>query len=134
MGQPLAKQGDQITATDIHIVLVPDPPGQPVPKPLPHAFNGMLDGQLSPDVFIAGRGAATVGSTATNLPPHLPAVMPGTFQNPPSNQGSVLMGSASVFINGKAAARNGDQAQTCADPLPNQNAKVVAVGTVLAGG
>ncbi len=54
MGQPLAKQGDQITATDIHIVLVPDPPGQPVPKPLPHAFNGMLDGQLSPDVFIAG--------------------------------------------------------------------------------
>ncbi len=60
--------------------------------------------------------------------------MPGTFQNPPSNQGSVLMGSASVFINGKAAARNGDQAQTCADPLPNQNAKVVAVGTVLAGG
>ena len=35
MGQPAAKQGDQIVATDTHIVLVPSP-GGPVPTPLPH--------------------------------------------------------------------------------------------------
>jgi hypothetical protein len=54
MGQPAAKQGDQITAVDIHIVLVPAPPGPPVPTPLPHSFVGILDANLSPDVKIMG--------------------------------------------------------------------------------
>ena len=34
MGQPAAKQGDQIVATDTHIVIVPGTP--PTPTPLPH--------------------------------------------------------------------------------------------------
>jgi uncharacterized Zn-binding protein involved in type VI secretion len=38
------------------------------------------------------------------------------------------------MINGKPAARVGDQVQTCADPVPNMTAQIVAVGTVMIGG
>jgi uncharacterized Zn-binding protein involved in type VI secretion len=133
MGKPAAKQGDQITAIDIHIVMVPSP-GGPVPTPLPHPFNGFLNGGLSSNVMIMGRPAATVGSTASNQPPHLPTPPGTTFQIPPTNQGTVMMGSANVMINGKPAARMGDLAQTCADPAPNMAAQVIAAGTVMIGG
>ena len=43
------------------------------------------------------------------------------------------MGSATVKINGKAAARNGDPALTCNDPADAPVGTVVAVGTVLIG-
>jgi uncharacterized Zn-binding protein involved in type VI secretion len=133
MGQPAAKQGDKITATDMHFVLVPSP-GGPVPTLLPHLFNGTLSGSLSPNVKIMGLPAATAGSTADNLPPHLPTP-PGTaFQVPPTNKGVILRGSSSVFINKKPAARSGDPAQTCADPAPNPGGIVVAAGSVLIGG
>ncbi len=132
MGQPAAKQNDQVTATDMHIVLVPSP-GGPVPTPLPHPFIGLIDGNLSADVKIGGLPAATVGSTASNTPPHLPTP-PGTaFQIPPTNRGTIMVGSATVIINGKPAARNGDQVQTCADPVPNMTGIVVAAGTVMIG-
>ena len=133
MGQPAAKQGDRITAVDMHIVMVPSP-GGPVPTPLPHPFAGILDGNLSPNVRIMGMPAATVGSTATNTPPHIPTP-PGTaFQIPPTNRGTIMMGSGTVMINSKPAARAGDQAQTCADPVPNMSATVVATSTVMIGG
>ena len=133
MGQPAAKQGDQITAIDMHIVLVPSP-GGPVPTPLPHPSSGIIDGNLSPNVNIMGLPAATVGSTATNTPPHIPTP-PGTaFQIPPTNRGVVIRGSSTVMINGRPAARAGDMAQTCADPVPNTTAQLVASGTVLIGG
>ncbi|MCP5097914.1 MAG: hypothetical protein GY943_20395 [Chloroflexi bacterium] len=133
MGQPAAKQGDQITATDIHIVLVPSETG-PRPMPMPHPFNGTLSSGLSANVRVNGRPAATAGSSASNTPPHFPAA-PGTaFQSPPTNQGRILMGSTRVRINGKPAARNGDTAQTCADPVPNATARVIAVSNVMIGG
>ena len=133
MGKPAAKQGDQVVAVDMHIVMVPSP-GGPVPTPLPHPFSGVLDGGLSQDVMVMGRPAAVVGSTARNMPPHLPTP-PGTvFQIPPTNQARILMGSSTVLINGKPAARAGDQTQTCADPAPNLTANLIAIGTVLIGG
>jgi uncharacterized Zn-binding protein involved in type VI secretion len=58
----------------------------------------------------------------------------GSFVNPPSNRGQVFSGSASVLINGKAAARAGDKAQTCNDPVPMPVGTVVATSTVLIGG
>lgn len=131
MGQPGAKQGDQIVGTDTHIVLVPSP-GGPVPTPLPHPFAGIIDGNLSTDVTIAGLSAATVGSTATNTPPHIP--QGGTFQVPPSNQGRIIAGSATVTINGRPAARAGDTATTCNDPVDLPVGQVVAAGTVFIGG
>jgi uncharacterized Zn-binding protein involved in type VI secretion len=132
MGQPAAKQGDQVTAVDTHIIMVPSP-GGPVPTPIPHPFAGILDGSLSSDVKIMGMAAATIGSTATNTPPHIP-LGGGPFQVPPSNRGQIIMGSATVLINGQGAARNGDTANTCNDPADMPVGTVIAVGTVLIGG
>lgn len=130
MGQPAAKENDQISATDTHIVLIGVTP--PVPTPLPHPFMGMIDGGLSSDVKIMGMAAATVDSTATNTPSHIP--QGGPFQSPPSNKGTIKMGSATVKINGKDAARNGDMAETCNDPADLPIGQVIASGTVNIGG
>jgi len=131
MGQPAAKQNDQVMATDIHIIMIPSP-GGPVPTPLPHPFIGMLDGALSKDVNIQGMPAAVQGSTATNTPSHIP--QGGPFQTPPSNKATVQMGSGTVMINGKAAARNGDTCTTCNDPSDVPGGSIIAVSTVMIGG
>ena len=133
MGQPAAKQGDQIVAVDTHIVMVPAPPGPPVPTPLPHPFAGMISGRLSSDVKIMGKLAAVVGSTADNNPPHLPTPPGASFQKPPSNKATIQLGSQTVKINGKPAARAGDRAITCNDPADLPAGTVVAVGTVMIG-
>jgi uncharacterized Zn-binding protein involved in type VI secretion len=130
MGQPAAKQGDQITATDTHIILIPSATGS-VPTPLPHPFTGVIDGNLSSDVKIMGMPAATVDSTATNTPSHIP--QGGPFQTPPQNKGTIKMGSTTVKINGKMAARSGDTAMTCNDPADMPVGTVVAAGTVMIG-
>ena len=122
-----------VQAVDTHIVMVPSP-GGPVPTPMPgHPFNGIINGGLSTDVRVNGVPAATVGSTASNQPPHIPIGGP-SFQIPPTNQGTVIMGSMTVRINGKQAARNGDKANTCNDPAPLPLGTVIAVGTVMIGG
>lgn len=131
MGQPAAKQGDRVIATDTHIIMVPTP-GGPVPTPLPHPFTGQIDGSLSSNVNIQGKPAATQGSTATNTPSHVP--QGGPFQKPPTNKATIMLGSATVFINSKPAARNGDKAMTCNDPADMPVGTVMAVGTVNIGG
>lgn len=130
MGLPAAKQGDKIIAVDIHIVMIPSP-GGPVPTPLPHPFAGIIDGSLSSNVKIMGFPAATAGSTASSMPPHIP--QGGPFQKPPSSKATIQMGSPTVKINGKMAARNGDTAMTCNDPVDAPMGTVVAVGTVMIG-
>ena len=130
MGQPGAKQGDHVIAVDTHIVMIPSP-GGPVPTPLPSPFAGVIMGGLSSNVKIMGMPAATLGSTADNLPPHIPAG--GPFQKPPTNKGTIMIGSPTVMINGKPAARNGDTAMTCNDPVDAPIGKVIAVGTVMIG-
>lgn len=130
MGMPAAKQGDKIVATDVHIVMIPSPSGQ-VPTPLPNPFNGTIDNSLSQDVKIMGMPAATVNSTATSIPPHIP--QGGQFQKPPSNKATIKIGSPTVKINGKMAARNGDTAMTCNDPSDLPIGKVIATGTVYIG-
>jgi uncharacterized Zn-binding protein involved in type VI secretion len=129
---PLAKQNDQVLATDTHIVLVPVGPSL-VPTPLPHVFTGMLNGGLATTVKVGGQPAAIVGSTADNQPPHIPTPPGTSFQKPPANKGTVQVGSATVRITGKSAARNGDVVQTCNDPADMPVGKVVAVGMVSAG-
>jgi uncharacterized Zn-binding protein involved in type VI secretion len=130
MSPPAAKRGDRITAFDTHII---QPPGPSSPAPVPmHPFTGVIDAGLSPDVEIQGQAAATVDSTATNTPPHIP--LGGTFVTPPRNQGRIITGSATVLINDKPAARAGDTALTCNDPVDLPAGSVVAAGTVLIGG
>lgn len=133
MPAPVARAQDQVVATDVHIVMVPAGPSL-VPTPLPHPFTGVLDGGLSTSVRANGRAVATVDSTASNQPPHLPTP-PGTaFQSPPSNRATVTLGSQTVKVGGKAVARAGDVAETCNDPTDLPVGTVVAAGTVLVGG
>lgn len=129
MGQPAARKGDQVIAIDMHLI---QPPGTAPPVPVPHPFSGVIDGAVSQDVKIGGAFAATVDSTASNTPPHVP--IGGTFVNPPSNKATIVKGSATVTINGKAAARAGDTAKTCNDPTDLPVGTVMAVGQVLIGG
>jgi uncharacterized Zn-binding protein involved in type VI secretion len=128
MGQPAAKKGDKMTATDMHMI---QPPGTASPVLTPHPFSGAIDGNLSADVKIEGAAAAFVGSTATNTPSHVPSG--GTFVNPPANKGTIKAGSQTVKINGKAAARSGDTAETCNDPSDAPVGTVQASGTVSIG-
>jgi uncharacterized Zn-binding protein involved in type VI secretion len=46
----------------------------------------------------------------------------------------VIVGSATVLINNKPAARAGDKVNTCNDPVPAPNGTIQAVSTVLIGG
>jgi uncharacterized Zn-binding protein involved in type VI secretion len=124
---------DQIVATDTHIVMVPAGPSL-VPTPLPHPFTGIINGGVVSSVQISGQPAAVSGSSATNTPSHMPAPPGTSFQVPPSNKGTIQMGSSSVQIGGQAAARNGDMANTCNDPADMPVGSVVAAGTVMIGG
>ncbi|HEX9821339.1 MAG TPA: PAAR domain-containing protein [Methylomirabilota bacterium] len=133
MGQPAAKLNDQVVATDTHIVMVPAGPAQ-VPTPLPHPFTGIVSGGTVSTVRIGGQPAAVVGSSADNTPAHLPTPPGVTFQKPPANKATIQMGSATVKIGGKAAARSGDTALTCNDPADAPVGKVIAAGTVFIGG
>lgn len=131
MGMPAAKAQDRILATDIHIVLVPAGPDLvPTPESLP--FDGIIDAGLSQNVRIQSRPAATIGSGASNVPPHIP--VGGQFQVEPTNKATIVTGSATVLINGKPAARAGDTATTCNDPAPAPVGKVMAESSVLIGG
>ena len=129
MGQPAAKQGDHVTATDYHLI---QPPGPSPPLLVPHPFAGILNANLSTNVNIESNPATFLGSTATNQPPHIPSG--GTFVIPPQNKGDVFSGSATVFINSKPAARSGDTVVTCNDPAPLPVGTIQATSTVLIGG
>lgn len=128
MSAAAAKLGDRIVAVDIHMVVMPPPLP---PTPLPHPFSGLLNGNLSTNVRIMGQFAATMGSTALNVPPHIP--LGGVFKTPPSNQGKIMQGCPTVNINGKPAARMGEVALTCNDPVDVPAGKVIATGTVMIG-
>ncbi len=128
---PAAKMGDKVVGTDTHIIMIPSP-GGPVPTPTPMPFNGSIASGCSTDVLIEGKPAAVVGSKAVNLPPHLPTG--GPFQKPPTNDGTVVKGSATVLINNKPAARAGDPVMTCNDPAPLPVSKIVTTSQVIIGG
>lgn len=125
MGQPAANASSTVVAVDTHIVMVPSAAG-PVPTPLPHPFSGALTSGLVHTVMIAGQPAAVVGSVAINQPPHLPTPPGVSFANPPTNQATIHLGSFSVSIGGQPAARNGDPARTCNDPVELPVGQVVA--------
>ncbi len=135
MGQPAARQTDSVRGADTHIVLVPAPPGPPVPTPLPgHVFSGPITSGCVASVLIGGLPAATEGSVANNVPPHVP-MPPGTaFVRPPTNRGAVSRGSTTVSIGGKPAARVGDLVRSCNDPVDLESSSITSgAGTVMIG-
>jgi uncharacterized Zn-binding protein involved in type VI secretion len=93
----------------------------------------VIGGNLSRNVNIMGKPAATVDSTAANTPAHIPTPPGTSFQKPPANKATIKLGSPTVKINGKMAARNSDLAETCNDPADLPVGQIVAVGTVMIG-
>ncbi len=131
MGLPIARADDMVVGVDIHIVLVPAV--APIPTPLPHVFSGKLDGALSTSVKANGRMVATVDSTATNSPSHIPTPPGASFQKPPANKGIVMLASATVKAGGKGIARAADMVKTCNDPADMPTGAIIAAGTVMVG-
>lgn len=123
MGQPAAKSGDRITAKHQHMVQPPS--GSAAPAFF--SFSGSISGGLSTDVFIMGKPAAVVSSTADNASPHVPEA--GVLQPEPIEKAQIRAGSETVLINGKGAARHGDRADACGLP----GGTVEATGTVFIG-
>ena len=78
-----ATMGDTVVASDIHIIMIPPrrAGADPAAPPVRRAHRG----QLRLTVLIGGKPAATIGSTATNIPPHIP--QGGPFQIPPTKNG-----------------------------------------------
>ena len=91
MSRAAARQGDQVTGTDVHVLLVPSP-GGPVTTPTPLPFSGTITSGCVRDVLVNSRSIAVSRAVATNSPPHL-APPPATFQRPPTNRGTVQTGS-----------------------------------------
>ncbi|NUP12077.1 MAG: hypothetical protein HOW73_39025 [Polyangiaceae bacterium] len=121
--KPAAKQGDQVVATDTHLV-----DGAPMTFP----FQGKLVDGLSTTVMVEDAPAAVVGTKAQNVVIHVPP--PGkSFVRPPTNRGVIVGGSSTVFIEDKPAARDGDRASTCGDPTDADVGRVVASSKVIVG-
>jgi uncharacterized Zn-binding protein involved in type VI secretion len=111
----------------------PDPAGTSGPHAAAASVCGHVGRRPEHGRQHHGQPAATVDSTASNQPPHIPTP-PGTaFQKAPANKATIKVGSASVKISGKAAARSTDPAATCNDPVDLPVGKVIAVGTVFIG-
>jgi uncharacterized Zn-binding protein involved in type VI secretion len=122
--------GDQIVGT-CAIHLIPNPAsGVPQPSP-PLPFAAPLLTGLATKTMITGKPAVVAGSSGINTPPHIGLHPSDPFMAPNLQQGQVVMGSTTVLIEGKPAARTGDQVLMCAG-LPGQ--LVGSAATVLIGG
>lgn len=105
-------------------------PPAPVPTPVPHPpIPFSIVGNTVPNVLIDNLPAAVVGSMTQ--PCLLPTCVPG-------GPGIVGMGSTTVTIGGRPAARVGDLVQfaSCVAPIPSPTGKILPPGspTVIIGG
>ncbi len=113
MGAPAAVAGDRISGT-CAIHQIPNPAsGAPQPGP-PFPFSASLTAGLASRTLIAGKPAATAGSSGLNAPPHVGLHPADPFMAPPMQQGQVVGGSATVLIEGKPAATSASTATMCA--------------------
>jgi uncharacterized Zn-binding protein involved in type VI secretion len=135
MGQPAAKKGDQVVATDTHIVMVPAPPAPPVPTPLPHPFTGLVLDPMGAAmnaamgggvVLVNGLFVTNCGTGVMNIPPHLP--VPGPFaKGKPENDAELWFGALNVSMGGSLAVRLGEIALSCSDPVRMPTSVVIAI-------
>jgi uncharacterized Zn-binding protein involved in type VI secretion len=128
-----AKLDDKVIGVDTHLVKIPAGYGYVI-VPLPHPYIGNLKTSLSNNVLVQDKKAATIKSISIANPKHTP--QGAGFVRNPDNKGEVVMGSNTVLINGKKAARNLDAVSTCDDmtsrPM-NRNSKIVCTSTVIIG-
>ena len=130
MGTPAAVMGDQVTGTCM-AHLIPNPAtGAPQPAP-PMPFAAPLLVGLATKTMIGGKPAAVQGSSGVNTPPHVGLHPSDPFMVPATEQGQVTVGSTTVLIEGRPAARTGSTCTICAG-APGQ--LTGSATTVLVGG
>jgi uncharacterized Zn-binding protein involved in type VI secretion len=117
MGQPAAVLGDAITA-QCTIHMIPGAMGAPQPGP-PMPFSAKLTLGLASTVMIGGKPAALQGSSGLCLSPHVGLHPSDPYFVPAQQKGEVQMGSTTVKIEGKGAARTGSTCTVCGS-LPGQ--------------
>jgi len=116
MGQPAAVAGDQVMGTcPLH--LIPNPAsGVPQPGP-PFPFAAPITIGTCATVLIGSTPAVVVGAQGLNTPPHVGLHPADPFMAPPAQQAIVTQGSTTVLFGGIPAARMGDPATCCAQPV-----------------
>ena len=112
MGEPAIVQRDAITGQCAgHQVPNPNS-GAPQPGP-PMPFSAPLTDGLCDSVRISGRAAAVLGSSGKNTPPHVGLHMTDPFVSPTTQVGRITGGSATVFFEGKPAAKGTTPPSIC---------------------
>ncbi len=109
MGEPAAVMGDMITGACPQHVL-------PAPSAAPLPFSAPLRQGLATTVLIGGRAGAVVGSSGVCTPPHVGLAPADPFFTPTLQVGRVVSGSATVFFEGKPAAKTASSATCCVVP------------------
>jgi uncharacterized Zn-binding protein involved in type VI secretion len=112
MGSAAVVAGDKITS-QCAIHTVPSPSGSPMPSPSPLPFSGPLTLGLATTVTIGGKPAAVQGSNGLNMPPHVGLHPADPFLGPPTQKCQVMMGSSTVYFDGKPAAYTGCTVTAC---------------------
>jgi uncharacterized Zn-binding protein involved in type VI secretion len=128
MGQPAAVANDRIVGV-CALHQIPSPTGNPIPSP-PMPFSAPLSVGLATKVTIAGKPAAVQGSSGFCTPPHVGLHASDPFMVPTTQEGKVMLGSATVLIEGKGAAYTGCTVTQCAS-VPSQI--IGSAATVLIG-
>jgi len=93
-------------------------------------FSAPLTSGLASTVFIAGKPAALAGASGMCVPPHVGLHPSDPFFVPAQQKGTVMSGSATVLIEGKAAATAQSQCTMC---LGSAVSLVATAATVLIG-
>jgi uncharacterized Zn-binding protein involved in type VI secretion len=120
--------GDTITGTCMtHTIPNPLALGAPTPGP-PFPFSAPITLGTCPTVLIGGKPAAIVGSSGMCTPPHVGLFPADPFFAPPTQIGTVTVGSPTVLFGGIPAARTGSTAMLCA---PNAGTVMGTAATVL---
>ncbi len=115
MSAPPIVMNDQVTGMCPGHVIPNPASGAPQPAgPLP--FSAPLMTGLATTVTIGGLAAAVVGAQGYNTPPHVGLHPSDPFFVPTLQVGMVILGSPTVFIEGKPAATATGQATMCATP------------------
>ena len=147
---------DPVLGLDIHIELVPAPPGPPVPTPIPNPFVGIvfdpigtIAGLLIQNAWAAVTGGAQSGPAVIGVLPiantgtecegfgHI-LIPPGvSWAVPPANDATIVTGSETVTAMGSSLSRGLDLAMSCSEPVRLPTSIVMALpkgNPVLVGG
>lgn len=128
---PAAVLGDRLMGVCAGHQIPGPPSGNPVPAP-PLPFSAPILMQCATKTLIAGKPAVVVGANGLNTPPHVGLHASDPFMAPPTQRGTVTMGSTTVLIENKPAVRMGDPGAICfGAPIGKM---VATAATVIIGG